>query len=88
MDKALLHYSQIYLEYRNMIMLAFKHAILPIYELSSLPMNQNLYAFLICKRAYIDMCVFRKAILKKSNLFKLSPFFEEFASSPEYERIV
>lgn len=87
-DSAIIHYSQVYLEYRNMIMLTFKHGIMPIYEISSLPINQNLYAFLMCKRAFIDMSTFRSAVLKKSNIFNLAKFFNEFLASPEYARII
>jgi serine/threonine protein kinase len=87
-DNTIIHYSQVYLEYRNMIMLTFKHGILPIYEISALPINQNLYAFLMCKRSFIDMSTLRNNVYKKVNIFNLAKYFNEFLASPEYARII
>lgn len=71
-----------------MIMLTFKHGIMPIYEVGALPINQNLYAFLMCKRSFMDMATLRKAVLNKTNIFNLAKYFNEFLASPEYVRII
>lgn len=53
MEKTIMNYSDLYLQRRNVIMLTIKYGISLIFELQNLPFNQNLYAFLISKRAYL-----------------------------------
>ena len=52
-------------------MLAIKYGISPIFELQSLPFNQNLYAFLMGKRAFLEIREFRKYLKDRKNIFKL-----------------
>ena len=53
MEKAILDYSDMYLQRRNIIMLTVKYGFSLIFELRNLPFDQNLYAFLIAKRAFL-----------------------------------
>lgn len=86
-ETALLEYSQRYLERRNKIMLILKYGISPIFDLQALPINQNLYAFLMCKKAFIDINEFKKAVVGRANIFKIKDYLAEFGGSQEYVRI-
>ena len=80
-------YSTMYLEQRNSIMLILKHGVTPIYSLESLPISHHLYAFLMCKKAYIDMTTLQNALSNKTNLFNITDFWNEFRQSKEYTRV-
>lgn len=87
-DAAMLQYSQWYLERRNKIMLILKYGISPIFDLQALPINQNLYAFLMCKKAFLDISDFKKAVNSRANIFKITTFLAEFGASKEYAGII
>jgi len=87
-EAALLQYSQYYLERRNKIMLILKYGISPIFDLQALPINQNLYAFLMCKKAFLDISDFKKAVNGRSNIFKITNYLAEFGASKEYVAII
>lgn len=70
-----------------MIMLTLKHGITPIYELQMLPISHHLYAFLMCKKAYQEMSQLLTAIYNKSNVFKLTEYWEEFTATDQYKRL-
>lgn len=73
---------------RNKIMLILKYAIVPIFEeLGALPFGQQLYAFLMCKRAFLDMKDFLGKVQRRENLFGLYKHLAEFGASKEYTRI-
>lgn len=86
-DQKVLQYVQLYLEKRNMIMLTLKHGITPIYELQMLPISHHLYAFLMCKKAYLEMSQLLTAIVNKANVFKIADYWAEFTSSEQYSRL-
>lgn len=77
-------YTQHYLEYRNKIMLTLKHGINPIYDMEKLPLNQNLYAFLMCKKAYVQIAQYYQMVVNKSNGFKFTAYWNEFIASQQY----
>jgi len=87
-ETALNQYSQCYLERRNKIMLILKYGISPIFDLQALPINQNLYAFLMCKKAFLDISEFKKAVNGRANIFKITTYLAEFGASKEYVGII
>jgi hypothetical protein len=87
LDAKILQYTQAYLERRNHIMLILKHGITPIYDLQNLPISHQLYAFLMCKKAFMDMSQLMLAIQNKVNIFKITEFWNEFVGKPEYARL-
>jgi hypothetical protein len=82
LEAKILLYTQLYLERRNMIMLTLKHGITPIYELQPLPIAHQLYAFLMCKKTFLEMSEFLTTIHNRVNIFKLVEFWNEFIASP------
>lgn len=68
-------------------MLILKHGITPIYDLQSLPISHHLYAFLMCKKAFMDMSQLMIEIQKRTNIFKITEFWNEFVARPEYTRL-
>ena len=86
-ESALLSYSEYYIQKRNLIMLTIKYGISLIFELQDLPFNQNLYAFLIAKRAYLEMRDLKSNIKERRNPFEIKQYLEEFFQSKEYREI-
>lgn len=87
-EAAILNYSLMYLERRNKIMLYLKYGIIPIFEeMSHLPFRQSLYAFLICKKAYLEIKEFHTKIKQRANLFGITSYLAEFGASKEYINI-
>lgn len=62
-------------------MLVLKYGISPIFELQTLPINQNLYAFLMCKKSFIEIADFRKSVNERANIFKIKTYLAEFGAS-------
>lgn len=87
LDEKILQYIQMYLERRNIIMLTLKHGITPIYELQQVPVNHHLVAFLMCKKAYMEMSQLLRAIHARNNIFKLNEYWQEFTSCEQYSRL-
>ena len=87
MQKTIINYSESYLQRRNMIMLTIKYGISLIFELQSLPFNQNLYAFLISKRAYLEIRDFANNLKQRKNFFNFQIYAQEFFNSREYHEI-
>ncbi len=57
-------------------MLIMKYGIIPVFEsLSKLPFRQEIYAFLMCKKAYLDMKSFLTSIEKRENIFGFKGFW-------------
>lgn len=80
-EETVMIYTQQYLEYRNKIMLTLKHGINPIYDMMNLPLNQNLYAFLMCKKAFVQIAQYYQMVVNKSNGFKFTIYWNEFLTS-------
>jgi hypothetical protein len=68
-------------------MLTLRHGITPLYDLQMLPISHHLYAFLMCKQAYLDMSQLLTSIHKKVNIYKITNFWNEFLASSEYTRL-
>ena len=68
-------------------MLVMKHGVTPIYQLETLPISHHLYAFLLCKKAYLDMNALHNAMTNKANIFNLKDVWKEFTESNEYRRL-
>ena len=87
-EAAIFKYSSLYLERRNKIMLSMKYGIIPIFEgVNQLPIRHSLYAFLICKKAYLAMRDFNEKIRNRNNMFGISIYLAEFGASKEYNNI-
>jgi hypothetical protein len=42
----------------------------------------------MCKKAFIDISEFKKAVNGRANIFKITAYLPEFGASQEYVRII
>jgi hypothetical protein len=42
----------------------------------------------MCKKAFLDISEFKKAVNSRANIFKISAYLPEFGASQEYVRII
>jgi hypothetical protein len=82
-------YQARYLSRRNGIMFIFKEmvpCILRIYN--KLHANHAITLFIICKRAYHDICFYADQLSKGENFLKVGEYFNDFLSSKQYHDII
>jgi hypothetical protein len=62
--------------------MVLKYGVSPIFELQILPLNHNLYAFLMCKKTLIRIREFCQIVNQRANYFKITEYITEFGNSP------
>ena len=87
-EKTITNYAELFLQRRNIIMLTIKYGISLIFEMQNLAFDQNLYAFLISKRAFLEIRDLRSNLREKRNLFNLKAYLQEFYNSDQYSEIL